>query len=508
MVLLMVSVLSLSQYEETLIEAKLQNFDTEMQLVSEAIAEVAIQNGALNIEQAQIMTRRLIETAIPQRIRVFNDDGLLIVDSKTFKNRRPSLAVQTKKIRISTQPLKNMARVITGFLPNKRALPLYPMKDKNSAKDLPDASTAINGMHALSAWSDEGGRVFLSGASPLYKNNIQTGAVLLTRSAHDINDAIGDMWLNIVIAFVITLIMTILISIYLAGVISSPLKKLAKAAEGVRKGKLSYEDIPDFSARNDEIGELSLSFREMTNALWDRMDSIEKFSADVAHELKNPLTSLKSAVETVSIVKNKKDREKLMNIIKHDIDRLDRLIADISHASRLDSELSRDVYRRVNLCEVLSNLLGSYKNPLDNSAKPKTFNGVHIEFNSGTDQDIYVWGLESRLEQIFQNLLSNALSFSEKEHTISILLDQGKSLIRIIFEDEGPGIPEENLESIFERFYTQRPAHESFGQHSGLGLSICKQIVSAMDGEIYAENITNEKGAVSGARFSVLLKKH
>ena len=256
---------------------------------------------------------------------------------------------------------------------------------------------------------------------------------------------------------------------------------------------------------------MASAFSDMTAALYRRIEASENFAADVAHELKNPLTSLRSAVETASVVKKKSDRDKLMGIIMHDVERLDRLISDISNASRLDAELSREALQKVNLRSLLNNLVDAYKGPLDredirdswdNSVK---IEGVTVTLSSETDRDIYIWGLEGRLEQVFQNLLTNALSFSPKRSKIVIHVTQKRKRAVITFEDEGPGIPENKLETIFERFYSQRPQHEAYGKHSGLGLSICMQIITALKGDMFAENVKNESGKITGARFTVIL---
>jgi len=312
------------------------------------------------------------------------------------------------------------------------------------------------------------------------------------------------------------LLITVLLSIYLSGAIARPLKRLARAAERIRSGHSAGEDIPDLSYRHDEIGELSVVLKDMTQALWQRMDGIERFAADVAHELKNPLTSLKSAVETAAIVKKKEDREKLMNIIKHDAERLDRLITDISHASRLDTELSRETYTPVSINKILHNILDIYQNPLERQ-KPITGGPLSVvlpkeQINIILDipkevGEIMVIGIEMRLSQVFQNLLNNALSFSGKNTSIKIQAAQRLNAAVITVEDEGPGIPESKLDTIFERFYSERPDYEDYGRHSGLGLSICKQIIDAHDGRIFAENRKDLSGTILGAKFTVILTR-
>ena len=250
----------------------------------------------------------------------------------------------------------------------------------------------------------------------------------------------------------------------------------------------------------------------MTDALWEKMDSIESFAADVSHELKNPLTSLSSAIETLQKVKKKEDREKLLAIITHDIKRMDRLITDISSASRLDAELSREAFTELSVTDLMHDLLETYKDPIQrdktasqNTNQIQTPEDVTINLNVNANQKYNIRGAQNRLKQVFQNILDNALSFSKKGHTIKITLNRGENLIAIHIDDEGPGIPEKKLETIFDRFYTERP-EESYGQNSGLGLSICKQIIESHRGEIFAENRHDDTGNIIGARFTVILK--
>jgi len=357
-----------------------------------------------------------------------------------------------------------MTSWVMSVLPDRRILPPYPeITDTYNAYDYPDAKAAIQGNINISAWTNEDGRIFLSAAAPISSLKRVKGAVLITRDGRDIEADIEDVWIDILRLFGGTLIITILLSIYLSGVIARPLRKLAKAAEAVRMGNATAQDIPDMSKRHDEIGDLSVVLRDMTAALWERMDAMERFAADVSHELKNPLTSLRSAVETAERVKKDSDRAKLMSIIHHDVARLDRLITDISNASRLDTELSREAFE--------------------------------------------VMGSEGRLIQLFQNLLSNALSFAPDNSIINISALSDGEKAHIIFEDQGPGIPAAKIETIFERFYSERPSHEDYGQHSGLGLSICKQITDAHRGRIFAENIMDESGKVKGASFHVMLRQ-
>jgi two-component system sensor histidine kinase ChvG len=252
------------------------------------------------------------------------------------------------------------------------------------------------------------------------------------------------------------------------------------------------------SRRRDEIGELSSALREMTEALWRRMDAIEAFAADVAHEIKNPLTSLRSAVETVSRVQSPDHQRKLMAIIQDDVGRLDRLISDISDASRIDAELSRAETEPVQMRLMMEALAEVYR---DTGAAE----GVRFAIEADPSDDLKVIGIESRLVQILRNLISNALSFSPPHGTITLRAGRDGDCIRIEVEDDGPGIPENKLDAIFERFYSERPKAEKFGTHSGLGLSISKQIAEAHGGTLRATNRLAENGLVIGARFILRL---
>jgi two-component system sensor histidine kinase ChvG len=262
--------------------------------------------------------------------------------------------------------------------------------------------------------------------------------------------------------------------------------------------------IPDMSRRGDEIGELSGALKEMTEALWQRLDAIERFAADVSHEIKNPLTSLKSAIETAARIKDPVQQQRLMSIVLEDIARIDRLIGDISSASRLDTELSRAEAQPIDVASMLQALVEMHAATVNDD-------GPRIELDVGS-RALIVQGLEDRLGQVFRNIIANAASFSPPGGSIRITARQRKDpargeTVEVTFDDEGPGIPEDKREAIFERFYSERPKGEKFGTHSGLGLSISRQIVNAHGGAISAENRRDATGRVVGARFIVRLPK-
>ena len=284
-------------------------------------------------------------------------------------------------------------------------------------------------------------------------------------------------------------------SLYLAGTIAEPIKRLAAAADLVRSGLGGRSDIPNFPERTDEIGDLADSLRSMTGGLYDRIDAIESFAADVAHELKNPLTSLASAVEMFSRAKDEESRARLLGIVRGDIKRIDRLITDISDASRLDAELSREAKEPVVLSRLLSTIIEIYR---------MTDSGVDFVLDDQLPAGAIVLGRDERLGQVFRNLIDNAASFSPPQGKVIVTAMRNDIVARITVEDEGPGIPPENVESIFERFYTERPG-ENFGRNSGLGLSIARQIIEGAGGRIYAENRGPDNVQGGGARLIVEL---
>lgn len=518
---LLIGILYLGQYQTRLIEAKLEVFETELYLATAAVSEGAVGRDDkavpfISSEEAKRMALRLGVT-LGSRIMVFDREGALIADSKILEEGETQIRPLFRVIREddtleSVELLKRMGGYIVSFLPDHSRLPLYPGSASKQAGDYKAAAEAMHGRLSISVWRNAEGGILLTAAMPVRADSRVLGAVMLVSEGRDIRSALGDAWFDIIKVFVGTLLITVLLSIYLSGSIARPLKKLATAAENVRKGRLKYTEIPDMSDRHDEIGELSIVLRDMTHALWERMDTIESFAADVAHEIKNPLTSLKSAVETARIVKSKQDREKLLAIIQHDVERLDRLITDISGASRLDAELSREAFVALDLRRLLYDLVDTYRTPLDREQNMRAgaesaaiSNGITIVLDLPQDREISVIGSAGRLQQVFQNILANALSFSVSGGAIRISVRISANRAEVYFEDEGPGVPENKLKAIFERFYSERPQHEDYGRHSGLGLSICKQIIAAHKGAIYAENIRDAAGVIKGARFVVVL---
>jgi two-component system, OmpR family, sensor histidine kinase ChvG len=347
-----------------------------------------------------------------------------------------------------------------------------------------------------------GGTIFAA-ATPIMQNGTPIGVVAMASPAGEIDSLARRERESVLQVFVVALLVSVGLSLVLASTIANPLADLAEAAElgrdrhtrRVNPGRIR---IPDLTARPDEIGRLSRALRGMVSALYNRIDGNEQFAADVAHEIKNPLASLQSAVGTLRMIKRDDQRNKLMDVIEHDVRRLDRLVSDISNASRLDAELVKEEEESFDLLNMLANL-NQY---LGEDARNKG-----IDYIADLPPDpIIIHGLEARLAQVFVNLITNAVSFCEDGDAIRVWARRRSNRVLVVVEDTGPGIPEEALKKIFKRFYSQRP-EEHFGNNSGLGLAISKQIVEAHGGVVWAENIRPTEADITsdplGARFVV-----
>ncbi|MGA9432978.1 MAG: sensor histidine kinase [Roseobacter sp.] len=351
--------------------------------------------------------------------------------------------------------------------------------------------------------SDASGGALYTVVTPILQGDRAIGAVAVATAAGEIDRLVRGERERVLQMFLIATLVSVGLSLVLASTIANPLAELAAAAElgrdkNARKMNPGRIRIPDLTGRPDEIGRLSGALRGMISALYNRIDGNEQFAADVAHEIKNPLASLRSAVGTLRMVKRDDQREKLLDVIDHDVRRLDRLVSDISNASRLDSELVKEEEEAFNVLETLGNL-GQY---LGDDARSKG-----IDFITDLPASpIEVHGLEARLAQVFVNLITNAISFCEDGDAIRIWARKKENRVLIVVEDTGPGIPDQALSKIFKRFYSQRP-DEHFGNNSGLGLAISKQIVEAHGGVIWAENIRPTEADITseplGARFVV-----
>jgi len=342
-------------------------------------------------------------------------------------------------------------------------------------------------------------------AVPVQRYRAVLGALMLSTQGGDIDAIVKAERYAIFRVFAVAAMVTAILSLLLASTIANPLRRLSAAAVRVRRSVKNREEIPDFSDRQDEIGNLSVALREMTNALYARIEAIESFAADVSHELKNPLTSLRSAVETLPLARNEESRQRLLEVIQHDVRRLDRLITDISDASRLDAELVREDAELVDLKKLVSEI-ATMSGDVGHHLKPVKVD-FKVDQGRPADRGFMVQGHDLRLGQVITNLIENARSFvPEKGGRIVLTLSRTQKKVILTVDDNGPGIRVESIERIFERFYTDRPSGEAFGQNSGLGLSISRQIIEAHGGTLTAENVAGTKpGEVRGARFVVTL---
>ncbi len=510
--LLGLGLLYLGEYQLSLVAAQLDALRTQGQIFAAALGEGAVidslgEGETLIPELGRQMMRRLVEPT-HTRARLFDSEGKLIADSRVLRG--PGGVVQIKELPPLGEagPLQRLAAwlydSVIGELPGQQRYPPYREPLTQTAADYAEAERALRGDIGDAVRSErEGGGLVLSVAVPVQRYKQVLGAVLLSSDSSEIEQAVRSVRFQILKVFCMALGVTVLLSIYLAGTIARPIRRLAAAAERVRRGHGRQVLIPDFTRRGDEIGDLSGALREMTSALWRRIDAIEHFAADVAHEIKNPLTSLRSAVETAARVDDPRQQRKLLSVVLEDVQRLDRLITDISDASRLDAELSRVELEPVMIGPMLETLVDVHQSTAGDEA-PRLI--LSLPGPVGTPQgDLPALGVEGRLVQVFRNLIVNALSFSPPGAAIHISARRDGDAVMVAIEDAGPGIPENKLEAIFERFYSERPAGEKFGTHSGLGLSISKQIIEAHRGTIRAENRRGADGSVIGARFVVRL---
>lgn len=532
LVALVGGILYLNKFRAGLIDTRVESLLTQGQIIAAAIAAQAsadtqaitvdpdkllemqagqsgspysVGEGAadfpINPERVAPLLRRLISPT-RTRARIYDPDGALILDSRGLYTRGQIQSFDLPPLDSDKGWLERRWDAMRLWY-RRGELPVYREIGSASGREYPEVASALNGSAGSVVRVGEDGGLIVSVAVPVQRFRAVLGGLLLSTESGDIDAIVRAERLAILRVFLVASAVTVLLSILLASTIAGPVRRLAAAAERVRRGvKHRRVEIPDFGDRKDEIGHLARVVSEMTNALYKRMEAIESFAADVAHELKNPLTSLRSAVETLPIARTQEQRERLMTVIKHDVRRLDRLISDISDASRLDAELAREATDAVDLARLVEMVVS-----IARETRVKDKRQIQLELQPGRrGKDAFlVLGHDSRLGQVFNNLIDNALSFSPPDGSIRIRIRRDARGIVITVDDDGPGIRAENVENIFERFYTDRPDGDEFGQNSGLGLAITRQIVEAHRGTITAENRFSTDGKVEGARFTVRL---
>ncbi len=537
LVLLLSGILYLNQFKAGLIDARVQSLLIQGEIIAGAIAESA----ANDVETITINPNRLLELEPGETIspveddeslefpinperaahilrrvisptktwaRIYDTDGELIVDSRNLAQRGQIISFDLPPIEVEeTGFFENLWNKMVGWLFSSD---LPPQADElgENGRNLPEVVAALNANSISVVRANEKHELIVTVSVPVQRFRAVLGALVLSTLGGDIDAIVhAERW-AIIRMFLVALAVTILISFVLAGTIAEPMRRLARAAERVRYGRKSRIEIPDYTRRGDEIGHLSGALRDMTTALYNRIDAIESFAADVAHELKNPLTSLRSAVETLPLARDDTARARLIKIVQDDVQRLDRLISDISDASRLDAEMARTDAEPVDVCALLDTVVSVF-NETRRWSDSRFI--LSIDPASRKTGPFIVNGHDSRLGQVVRNLVTNAQSFSPPNGEVWVFTRRIGQEIEIRVEDEGPGIPRENLTRIFDRFHTDRPGAEQFGKNSGLGLSISKQIVEAHGGRIWAENRHGDKDRhlpesrrhVLGARFVV-----
>ena len=526
---LVIGILYLSQFRAGLIDARIQSLLVQGEIIAGAVAASAaaetdtntmdperlldLQAGEsygpseealsglefpINPERVAPVLRRLVSPT-NTRARMYDRAGVLILDSRNLYDvLRFDLPPPTRKPGV----LERVYVTIRTWF-SRGTLPLYRELEPQNGKGYAEVANALKGFKSSMVRINERGEVIVSVSVPVQRFRAVRGALMLSTQGADIDNMVGAERVAIFKVFLIAAGVMVVLSFLLAGTIAGPVRRLAESAQLVRRRIRSRVEIPDLSHRRDEIGHLSGSLRAMTEALYNRIEAIERFAADVSHELKNPLTSLRSAVETLPLAKTNESRDRLLAVIQHDVKRLDRLISDISDASRLDAEMQRQEAQPVNVAKLLTTVVSVANERHDDGV------GVTLNFEGGRGAAFMVLGNDSRLGQVIDNLIDNARSFSPPGGTVRVTCQRLRNEIEVVVDDDGPGVPEEAREKIFERFYTHRP-HQPFGQNSGLGLSISKHIIEAHGGRIRTENreraaAAGEAAVVLGARFIVRL---
>ncbi|WP_312794730.1 sensor histidine kinase [Tianweitania sp.] len=531
---LVVGISYLNQFRDGLIDAKVESLMTQGEIIASAVAASAtvdtdsisidpeallelqagesVAPGAdqldsldfpINPERVAPLLRRLISPT-KTRARIYDRDANLLLDSSRLYSRGQILRYNLPPVTEESNWFEQAEDYVISFF-RRTDLPVYKEAPGGSGTAFPEVMNALNGGPSTTVRSGEQGELVVSVAVPVQRFRAVLGVLMLSTQGGDIDKIVAEERKAIYRVFGVAALVVAILSMLLASTIAQPLRRLAAAAVRVRRGSSTREEIPDFSDRGDEIGNLSIAVRDMTNALYARIEAIESFAADVAHELKNPLTSLRSAVETLPLAKKPEARDRLMEVIQHDVRRLDRLITDISDASRLDAELARDDAAKVDLKKLITDIVAISAEP-GRHKKPVAISFTAEKLPQGV-KAYHVLGHDLRLGQVLTNLIENARSFVPDEGgAIDINLSRQNKRFVITVSDNGPGIRVEDIERIFERFYTDRPSSEAFGQNSGLGLSISRQIVEAHGGTLSAENILgSEPDDYRGARFVVSL---
>ncbi len=516
--LLVVALLYLDQYQNGLLEAQVTALREQARVFAGALGESAVRttdpdNPKLVAGVAASLLRRLTEPTPDAQARLYAPDGTVLADSRLREGPGGTVTTEPLPPPLDHGPVLAMIGLVydkvLALLPHQAAVtPVDLTPSAGGPEWQPDVKEELR----LNSAGDSretapyirrtrDNRLLVTVAVPVERDKHTVGIVSLTREAREVDESLFTVRMSILALFGLALALTVLLSWYLSLTIARPILRLAEAAADMREGRGRSGSVPPaLLRRRDEVGALASALADSAAALWARMDATERFAADVAHEIKNPLSSIRSAIETLRRIEDVGRQRQLLTIIAQDVVRLDRLISDVSDASRLDAELSRVTAEPVDVVPILRTLQQLDEATRDDGSDPK------LEVVAPPN-GMQVWAVEDRLVQVLRNLIGNAQSFSPPRGRIVARVRDAGSMAELSVEDEGPGIPDANLEHIFDRFYSERPSGESFGQHSGLGLSISRQIVEALHGQLSAENRRDGAGRVLGARFIVRLPK-
>jgi len=520
LVLIGAALFYLNQYQQGLVAAEVSALREQARIYAGALAQSAVQDNqggqaALNPDLAQPLLYQLIEPTPNAQALIYGPDGTVIANSRVHPG--PGGAIITEPLPAEAPRgwfswlvalfYDQVSGTVGNTTDDSGLFGSGAGEDPDTLGWQPDAREALQLTSASPGQEappyirrSTTGQLLITVAEPINRSQQNVGTVLLTREADEVDQAVFSIRISILGLFALALALTVLLSIYLARTIASPILRLAQNAALMREGRARTRALPEaITDRQDEIGTLARALDGSAQALWARMDAIEQFAADVAHEIKNPLSSIRSAIETLTRVEDPTRASRLLAIITQDVARLDRLITDISDSSRLDSELSRTAPEVVDMAKILSTL----KEIHDATRKE---DGPRMVLDAPAE-GLAVRGVESRLVQVLRNLIGNAISFSPPNGFIWLRGKETGGMVELSVEDEGPGIPDGKLDGIFDRFYSERPQSEQFGSHSGLGLSISRQIVEAHQGRIAAENRRDADGNIVGARFVIRLPK-
>jgi two-component system sensor histidine kinase ChvG len=485
--ILIAGALVLNELRQGLVNARIDSLTTQGELMASIIDQAATVGEPFpQMDPANAgVVLQMLANPKTQRARLFDPSGRPIADSELVADRVEEKALPPARKR-GERPMS------LGLRPQRRGSAASEAQAALKA----EVAQALRGHPVAVLRRSENGDRVVSVSIPIQR--VQAVLGVLTLEANDVDAIIARERMAQVPFYLIAIAVSLASSLLLTQLIAQPVRRLARAADRVRLAGARAISLPDLARRDDELGDLTRSLEDMTQALSERMDAIESFAADVAHEIKNPLTSLRSAVETLDLVTEPTARARLLKILQNDVQRLDRLVTDISNASRLDAELSRDAPKPIDLERLVADIVALYQA----TAKPGEVRVVL--HRSGGMEPLTVLGREGSLGQVFRNLIDNARSFSPPDGEVLVAMQKAAGRVIATVSDSGPGIPAENLETIFERFYTSRPKGAAFGGNSGLGLSIARQIVEAHGGTLQAQNRMVD-GQVIGAVFLLFL---